>query len=500
MKVLLDTNIIIHREAGKIKNQDIGTLFKWLDRGHYTKVIHNLTVDEIRKHLNPDVVSTFSIKLQNYEIIKNSAPMTEKVKEVSKKIDTTENDIIDTTILNEVFSDRVDYLITEEKKIHKKAELLGISEKVFTIDSFLEKIYSENPELIDYKILNVQKIQFGKIDLSDSFFQSLKEDYPSFEKWFLRKYDDEAYITVNSNNGKLLSFLYLKIEDEKENYSDINPIFQPKKRLKVGTFKVISNGFRLGERFLKIIFDNALKNKVDEIYVTIFDKRDEQKRLISLMEKWGFSYWGKKGDENVYVRQFSPNFLINDVNKTYPYISENNDIFIVPIYPDYHTELLPDSILNTESPEDFIEDSPHRNGISKVYVSRALEPHPKKGDVLVFYRTGGYYEGVVSTIGIVTDIKESFSSEDEFIKHCLRGSVFSEKSLKSMWNYRQTKPFVVSFLYVYSFPKRINMKRLIELRIFNGINDAPRGFKKITKEQFQKILQETKSESSFIVD
>ena len=144
MKVLLDTNIIIHREAGKIKNQDIGTLFKWLDRGHYTKVIHNLTVDEIRKHLNPDVVSTFSIKLQNYEIIKNSAPMTEKVKEVSKKIDTTENDIIDTTILNEVFSDRVDYLITEDKKIHKKAELLGVSEKVFTIDSFLEKIYSEN--------------------------------------------------------------------------------------------------------------------------------------------------------------------------------------------------------------------------------------------------------------------------------------------------------------------------------------------------------------------
>jgi len=32
------------------------------------------------------------------------------------------------------------------------------------------------------------------------------------------------------------------------------------------------NGFRLGERFLKIIFDNALKQKVEEIYVTIFEK------------------------------------------------------------------------------------------------------------------------------------------------------------------------------------------------------------------------------------
>ena len=500
MKVLLDTNIIIHREASKIKNQDIGTLFRWLDRGHYTKVIHNLTVDEIRKNLNPDVVSTFNIKLQNYEIIENTAPLAEKVDEIARKIDTTENDTIDTIILNEVFSDRVDYLITEDRKIHKKAELLEIEDRVFTIDSFLEKIYSENPELVDYKVLNVQKIQFGKIDLNDSFFQSLKNDYPGFEKWFLRKYDDEAYITVNSNNGRLLSFLYLKIEDENENYSDINPVFQPKKRLKVGTFKVISNGFRLGERFLKIIFDNALKNKVDEIYVTIFDKSDEQRRLIALMEKWGFTYWGKKGDENVYVRQFTSNFLIDDVNKTYPYISENNDIFIVPIYPDYHTELLPDSILNTESPADFVEDSPHRNGISKVYVSRAILPHPKKGDVLVFYRTGGFYKSVITTIGLVSGIKESFSSEDDFVKYCLRGSVFPESDLRDMWNYSERKPFVVSFLYVYSFPKRINMEHLINMGIFSGINDAPRGFRKITKEQFQRILQETKSESSFVVD
>lgn len=43
----------------------------------------------------------------------------------------------------------------------------------------------------------------------------------------------------------LLSFLYLKVEDENENYSNINPQFSPKRRLKIGTFKVISNGFRL---------------------------------------------------------------------------------------------------------------------------------------------------------------------------------------------------------------------------------------------------------------
>ena len=173
--------------------------------------------------------------------------------------DTIDNDRIDSVLLNEVYVERVDILITEDRKIHRKAEELSIQDKVFTIDSFLEKTFAEHPELVNYKVLNVQKLKFGKINLDDSFFDSLKEDYVDFDKWFLKKYDEEAYITINSNNGMLLSFLYLKVEDENENYNNISPLFKPKRRLKVGTFKVISNGFRLGERFIKIIFDNALK-------------------------------------------------------------------------------------------------------------------------------------------------------------------------------------------------------------------------------------------------
>ena len=47
MKALLDTNIIIHREANKIVSQDIGILYRWLDRGKYTKCIHSATIEEI---------------------------------------------------------------------------------------------------------------------------------------------------------------------------------------------------------------------------------------------------------------------------------------------------------------------------------------------------------------------------------------------------------------------------------------------------------------------
>lgn len=501
MKALLDTNIIIHREANKIVSQDIGILYRWLDRGQYTKCIHSATIEEVKKNPNRETVDLFIVKLESYEVIEIPSPLQDEVKIISEKFDITDNDKVDTVLLNEVYIGRVDILITEDKKIHKKARELGIQDKVFTIDSFLEKTFAEHPELVNYKVLNVQKLKFGKIDLNDTFFDSLKEDYVGFDKWFIKKYDEEAYITINSNNGMLLSFLYLKVEDENENYTNINPQFSPKRRLKIGTFKVISNGFRLGERFIKIIFDNALKNHVQEVYVTIYDKRPEQRRLIDLLEQWGFVLWGTKGEEElVYIRDFSPKYNIDNLKSCFPYISKGRNAYVVPIYPEYHTELLPDSILNTESPEEFIEDFPHRNCINKVYVSRAMEPYPSIGDILIFYRTGGYYRSVVTTIGEVLEVKSDFRDENDFILYCRKKSVYPEQALREMWRYSTRKPFVVNFLYAYSFPHRINMKELIDLKVLLGVNDAPRGFKLISKEQFEIILKETKSDESFIVD
>lgn len=72
-------------------------------------------------------------------------------------------------MLNEVFVGRVDILITEDKKIHKKANALGIQDKVYTIDSFLERTFAEHPDLVNYKVLNVQKIKFGQLSLEDPF-------------------------------------------------------------------------------------------------------------------------------------------------------------------------------------------------------------------------------------------------------------------------------------------------------------------------------------------
>ena len=504
-KALLDTNILIHRETKTVIRDDIGSLFRWLDVLKYEKCIHPLSVEEIRNFQDEIVVKSFEAKISSYYQLKTKAPRSETIKQIAEKWDVNKNDDIDTSLLNEVFANRVDILITEDRKLHRKAEEAGIETRVFTIDSSLEKANAENPSLQDYKVLSVKKEYFGNININDDFFTSFKEDYPGFEDWFNRKSEEEAYV-CKGDDDKILAFLYLKSEDESEDYSDINPTLDKKKRLKIGTFKVVSNGFKIGERFLKIIFDNAVLTQPEEIYVTIFNKSPDQKRLIELLSDWGFSLHGEKttstGNELVLIRKLSPAFDNKDPRVSFPFISKKQQKLIVPIYPEYHTELFPDSILNTESPSDFIEHKPNRNAISKVYISRSIYRDINPGDVIIFYRTksGGsaWYTSVATTIGVVQNIITKIDSCEDFIELCRKRSVFSDEELKKHWNYnRRYRPFIVNFLYTYSFPRRPNMKTLVE----NGIiAEAPRGFEPLSDEGFDKLLEVSNADRRIIID
>lgn len=146
--------------------------------------------------------------------------------------------------------------------------------------------------------------RFCDIDLTDRFFDSLKNDYLGFELWFEKKSNSCAYISYNENN-EIDGFLYLKVEDEA--LLDTKPQFPQKKRLKLGTFKIEAHGTKLGERFVRIIFNRAMDENIKEIYVTIYDKHQG---LINLLQKYGFEKKAlkeevtKNGQEGVYFKSF----------------------------------------------------------------------------------------------------------------------------------------------------------------------------------------------------
>jgi hypothetical protein len=504
MRVLLDTNIIVHREASTVIRKEIGILFNWLDRLHYNKCIHPLSINEIEKHEDPKVVATFKIKLANYTLLKTLAPESAPIQQIRFQ-DNDENAQNDTSLLNELFAKRVDLLITEDRGIHSKAHALGIGSQVFTIDDFFEKVTAEHPELTSYRVLAVKREMFGNVKLEDPFFDSFKRDYQGFCEWFNRKADETVYVS-KTDTGAIVGFLYLKVEDEFESYSDITPPFYAARRLKIGTFKVALNGFKLGERFLKIIFDNAMTQKVNEIYVTIFNRDAEQERLMALLSDWGFRRHGQKisksGEEAVLVRDFSSRADAAHPALTFPYMSRRQRKFIVAIYPDYHTELLPDSILKTENPEDFEDNRSNRNALRKVYISRSIRRDMACGDIVVFYRTAsggpGHHTSVATTLGIIESITTGVRNLDQFVALCRKRSVFSDEKLKEHWNYNPgNRPFVVNFLYTYSLPKRPNLARLKKERI---IVEAPRGFDEISDSSFTRLLEISDANKSLIVD
>ena len=55
MRVLLDTNVLIHREASTVVRGDIGNVFNWLDRLKHEKCAHPISLSEIEKHKDEKV-------------------------------------------------------------------------------------------------------------------------------------------------------------------------------------------------------------------------------------------------------------------------------------------------------------------------------------------------------------------------------------------------------------------------------------------------------------
>ncbi len=500
MNILLDTNIIIHRESNVALNASIGNLYYWIDKLKLNKYIHPLSIEEIKLHADKELVETILVKIESYNIIKIQTQLDPKLIEILKPYSKTENDYIDDHLLNEVYLKRIGLLITEDRKMLRKANDLNIKNKVISIDQFIEVARSKYPEFVNYKMLSVKKKYFGEIDINDVFFNSLKSSYSEFSDWFNKKCNEEAYICMNDN--EILGFLYLKLE-ESENYYDISPAFHKAKRLKVGTFKVESTGFRLGERFIKIIFDNAIQYNVDEIYVTIFEDKEELLALIDLLEKWGFCKHGSKegdnGIETVYVKKMDFYDKKVGVKKNYPNINyKNSQYYFVPIYPKWHTHLFPDSKLNNEDEGDFVANDAHKYALEKAYISFSFERGMVPGDIVLFYRTAprgksGRYNSVITTIGIIDEVLFDFESKECYLDACKNRTVFSPEDLDSFWRTKQKSLLLIKFIYIKSLKKR----PILEFLWDNGIikrGEGPRPFTIITAEEFDLILKEAETD------
>lgn len=299
--------------------------------------------------------------------------------------------------------------------------------------------------------------------------------------------------------------MYLKVETQNENYSDIRPVFSKKLRLKVGTFKVESTGFRLGERFIKIIFDNALQYNVDEIYVTMFSDREELKALSRLLKRWGFDDYGIKEtpgkEENILVKDMKNYDNKSSYKRNFPNMIYHKHKYILPIRSRYHTMLLPDSKLRNENAVNFLGKDAHKYALQKVYITWALTNSVEPGDLIIFYRMGETlpkkYSSVVTTLCMVDEIISNISSESELLSLCQNRSVFTESELRGFWRAHSNNLKILKFIFVKSFIKRPTLDFLWNIGAVKAPS-GPRPFTLISDDVFDRILLEAKTKVKYI--
>ena len=488
--ILLDTNIVIRRESANNTSPEIGKLFKYLGKKKIRTFVHKKSKSELERYANPEYKKSITDKLNAYETLPNYVVhFDDMFNSVISRFSKDENGEVDNALLAEVYCGNVSLLLTDDRLMLLKAEQLYIRDKVLSSIELLEKYKELDPKNVKYDILNVALKPFAEVDLDSPFFDSLKEDYESFIPWYRKKAEnnEEAYAFYDGDAIK--GFLYLKVEDGDE-YEDITPKMPKRRRLKVGTFKIDSTGFRLGERFFKIIFDNALLLKVDEIYVTLFEhKRKEVAKLKIDLEKWGFVKFGSKSNgESVFTKEMKNPIFDNDPKKYFPAVKCTARKFFLPIMPEYHSHLFPDSHLQNENLSFLKNNRAYQYALEKIYLTGASAYDVKPGDEVLIYRVGeSMFKGHSSALTGVAVIQEIIRTKDveECISICSNRSIFTEKEIREFYN---KYPTVVKLLYKDSFDHKILLDYLWQKGILEQ-NSGPRPFQPLSNEYFSLLYK-----------
>lgn len=211
-KILLDTNMFIYLEDYAVTEKKVATLTKMLfDSEQYKIVIHPKTKEEILKIADDEKRDIFLSKISVYKEIKSAPKVTE---EFNEQVGCKNNhDAIDNELLFSIYRNCAQYLITNDKDLVKKSQKVGLGNRVLSIDQALEKFQEKVPEDIRKPVFINHKY-LHELDINDAFFDSLKLDYAGFEEWFKNKQSKEARAYVTELDGKLTSFLMLKVENE----------------------------------------------------------------------------------------------------------------------------------------------------------------------------------------------------------------------------------------------------------------------------------------------
>lgn len=496
MKLLYDTNILIHIQDPKELSSNLQALLTIIrERGHQ-EFIHPASLKDIENDSNVERRKITISKLCGYPRLPSPPiPDDEFTSLVGSPVNS--HDKNDNEILFSLKKNLVDFLITEDKGIVKKANLLNLDDRVFSIDSALNYFTDLYQRFFPNHSL-LRKCYAHEIDIDQPFFDSLKSDYGDvdFKKWYEKCIKESRECYTYEVDGKVKAFLMLK--EENEVIETHNRSIPATKRVKIATLKVDFSGSKMGELFLKIAFQYCINNQIFEIYLTHFETEDDT--LIHLIESFGFEKVGElaNNDESVYLKKFIPEATelqsMEIARKYYPCFKDGESVnkFVIPILPQYHDVLFPEYKRRQMKLTDYFEINIPGNAIKKAYLSLRFSSRLKLGDIILFYRS--HDQKAITSLGIIDQEPIRTNNLDELKRIVGKRSVYSEEELRE---WAEKSVFVIRFKHHLYLPNPLNLDYLRE----NGIlKSAPQSITEINHEQYLILKNGGKLDEHFTVN
>jgi rRNA-processing protein FCF1 len=500
MRILIDTNILIKREENIVVSSGLQELLEVSSHLNNKIIVHPLSIkeiegdkDDIRKEINLSKIGTYP-KLE-------SPPLLDDDKKfygmLGVKGSNNQNDKVDNNLLYCVYKNSVHFLITEDKKMIKKAKKLGISDRVLNVKDAFDYF---NSKKLPHKVkLNIppaiKETPLYDINLKDPFFDPLIKSYSEFKDWWKEKSKDGRKAWVYSTDIGIGAILIYKDENESIHGT---PSLSKKKRVKICTLKATHTGYKIGELFIKITIKYAIERNVDEIYLTHFS--EENDHLIPLIQEFGFEKASiNERGEDIFVKKLIP----DDICKTplelqkrfFPSFYDGKDVkkFIVPIKPGFHENLFTDYDKRQPTLYEFMNELiVEGNTIKKAYLCHSNIKKISAGDLIIFYRSKDSQK--LTSIGVVEKVFYDLVDPDVIQEIVGKRTVYKRKEIE----YMAKKPTKVILFYSnFHLPTKLEYTTLLKNKILKGY---PQSIFEINHDKYLEIKKLSGLNTKYTID
>jgi hypothetical protein len=500
MKFLIDTNIFIPLEPSGLDGlhehvDDAMQFARLAGEANYQLYVHRAQPKDLLRDTNEARRQTHLVQLNRYPVLPGRARISPEVQELFPKLIPNSNDWVDAHLLSALVHDSVDFLVSEDQGIARKAKALHLSDRVLTLSDaianiqvFIDVAPSPPPA--------VNTLRASDLRSDDPIFPSLRILYPDFDDW-LSKCKREHRFAFSVEASETDRPFYAAVSIIKHEKTDKRGL--PGKVLKICLFKVSSHfsGLRFGELMLKAIFDHALKNKYNSLLIETFETNDN---LIYFIEEFGFQVLTERGKQGEICLGKSVNHISLKPNNpdnlnaldfhikygpTAMLLSEVS-AYLVPIRPVYHRLLFPE----VEDQQELMTGRfPFSNSIRKAYLCHANIRSISPGDILLFYLSGRRQE--ITCDGIVEEVLVSDNAE-EIIRFVMKRTVYSEADIRRQC---RKKVLAIQFRFAAILKEPIS---LLDLVTNCGITKAPQQIRSIKGASQQWLYQKMVEKSRFL--